>query len=218
MPEVGKIPEIPAMDQNRAENFQKIKPEQHHSLPEIQKSIKDIFNENIEREKKYYTDYTDRLKLTPAEESPDGTWAGVRGESKYIPSGETDRGNTVKGALALKSLDGVKYENAEPDFSKCAEAIVEIKNMTDIRAQNFAQADESCAKLWNSQCKDGKSDWSARDVKNWRKENQCSWHECCDTKTMQLVPQNIHDFFRHSGGVAECKARDGIRTGGEFDA
>ena len=34
---------------------------------------------------------------------------------------------------------------------------------------------------------------------------------------MQLVPYEVHSYCGHSGGVAECKARDAKNNGGEFD-
>lgn len=75
----------------------------------------------------------------------------------------------------------------------------------------------NCAEQWNIEKKDGRIDWDAADVRDWRRENNCSWHECCDTRTMMLVPTEIHGYFRHSGGVAECKARDNADVGGGFD-
>ena len=54
------------------------------------------------------------------------------------------------------------------------------------------------------------------EVREYRRESKLSWHERCDMKTMDLVHQDIHTFFSHSGGVAECKARDNAK-GGDFD-
>ena len=140
---------------------------------------------------------------------------------------------SVLAKLEEKGLDGINYRNGEPDFSECAEAIVEIDNMTENRHNyedaegneqlgNFAQADIQCAKQWTEEGRvkaDGSKTWTERDVKTWRHENQCSWHECCDTKTMQLVSQDIHgsDKFSHSGGCAECRIRDAVDNGGGFD-
>lgn len=59
------------------------------------------------------------------------------------------------------------------------------------------------------------TDWSAEKVEEYRKANKLTWHERCDCQTMDLVPTKLHDYFKHSGGVAECKIRDGI--GGKFD-
>lgn len=175
-----------------------------------------------------FTSYEDRLKHTPNEVSDLGSWEGERGESKFIPNPNSETGCIAKNKLSEYGMDGVEYKYAEPDFSHCSEATVTIDNMTQNRENyidkdgnyqlgNFAQADFKCADLWNSIGRDGKTDWSASDIREWRRENQYSWHECCDTSTMQLVSRDIHGTFKHSGGVAECKLRDSINLGDEFD-
>ena len=145
--------------------------------------------------------YEERLKQTPAE-GDRGHWTGERGESKYIPTDEE-----VKDILADYGMDGIDYKDGIPDFSKCSEATVEIDNMSSDRkgkGGNFEQCDEKCAEQWNAEARDGKTDWTARDVANWRRENHYSWHECNDRKTCQLVPTKVNDYFGHLGGVGEC--------------
>lgn len=142
--------------------------------------------------------YEERLKQTPAE-GDRGSWTGERGESKYIPTNEE-----VKEILADYGMDGVDYKDGIPDFSKCSEATVEIDDMSSNRNKNFEQCDEKCAEQWNAEARDGKTDWTARDVANWRRENHYSWHECNDRKTCQLVSTKVNDYFGHLGGVGEC--------------
>ena len=89
--------------------------------------------------------------------------------------------------------------------------------MTENRAKNFRQCDENCAKEWNDEFKNGKSDWTPRDVAKWREENTYSWHERNDMKTCDLVPTKINAYFGHLGGVSECKKRDVSDNGGGFD-
>lgn len=64
--------------------------------------------------------------------------------------------------------------------------------------------------------KDGRTDWTEKEVDKWRHnpEHHCIWHETSDAKTMNLVPEEIHKFFTHAGGVVMCKIRDG---GNKFD-
>ena len=69
---------------------------------------------------------------------------------------------------------------------------------------NFTQADIKLAKLWCSENINGKSDWTARDVASYRKNNNLTWHEKCDTITMVLVRSEINAYFKHIGGVSEC--------------
>lgn len=145
--------------------------------------------------------YEERLKQTPAE-GDRGHWTGERGESKYIPTDEE-----VKEILADYGMDGVDYKNGIPDFSNCAEATVEIDNMSSDRkgkGGNFEQCNQKCAEQWNAEARDGKTDWTARDVADWYRDNHYSWHECNDRKTCQLVPTKVNDYFGHLGGVGEC--------------
>lgn len=175
-----------------------------------------------------FNSYEDRLGCTPKEDSVLGSWEAERGESKFTPNEETPEGKAALEKLEEKGQDGIEYKNAEPNFSKCAEATVEIDNMTENRYDyyeadgtlqqgNFSQADVKCSEKWNSEAKNGRTDWTAREVYDWRHDNNCSWHERCDTKTMDLVPYEIHSQCKHLGGVSECKVRDSIDIGGEFD-
>lgn len=182
--------------------------------------------EQYEVKNEKFTDYQDRLDKTPKENSSNGDWVGNRGESKFIPNGLTEKTRAALDKLKEKGQDGVEYRDAEPDFGPVAEETVEIDNMTEHRDDyydsdgtkmdgNFSQADQACAKKWNESAKDGKTDWTARDVSDWRKDNNCSWHERQDCKTMDLVDRDVHETCTHSGGVAECKAKN--NSGGGFD-
>ena len=208
-------------------SYRDIKPESDISVSEANKYWDDIYSRMSEVLYRYYTSSEDRLSRTPLD-SPRGHWEGERGESKYVPSHETEEGKAACDKLEEKGMDGIEYNNGEPDFSKCAEATVEISDMTENRSDyydgdgnlkrgNFSQADLKCEEQWNESQRDGKTDWKAEDVRNWRRENGFSWHERCDTRTMDLVPQEIHGYFSHSGGCAECKTRDAADLGGGFD-
>lgn len=198
------------------ENFRKIKPESNITVGES----RSFFEGKFKEDRQYYTSLEERIDRTPVEDSPNGSWTGVRGESKYIPSPETEKGRAAIAKLAEYGQDGIHYKHGEPDFSKCSEGTVEIDHMSAKRYDNFAQADLKLSEQWNTEKREGRCNWTDADVEDYRKNNRLSWHECCDTKTMHLVSQDIHgastSVFLHSGGVAECKARDRL-LGGEFD-
>ena len=161
----------------------------------------------------FLSTHKERVDRTPSENSDRGEWTGDRGESTYIPSDEK-----MKELLAQYGMEGIEYKDGIPDFSQCSECTVEIDNMTENRYSNFAQCDEKCAEQWNKEGRDGKTDWTARDVQKWRSENGYSWHERNDMKTCDLVPTEVNDYFGHLGGVAECKKRDAEQNiGGDFD-
>ena len=213
MREIGDNPSSSELKISDNGSFKEIKPVQDISEKDAAKTLDSAISEIKNSESGFYTDYLDRFRATPREDSPNGSWKGERGESKFVPNPETEQGQKAAEVLKANNLDGIEYRNGEPDFSGCAESTVSIDNMTSDRVSNFAQADVKCAELWSSENKDEKGDWSARDVSNYRHENRFSWHERCDTKTMDLVSMDVHTFFKHSGGVAECKARDNIWGG-----
>lgn len=170
----------------------------------------------------FISSYKERLDYVPRENSTNvrGQWSGERGESLFVPNSEYKEGQGAAQKLEEYQLDGIEYHDAVPDFSKCAEDSVEI-DMTANRYNgngNFEKASTACAEKWNSEGYQGKTNWTPRDVDNYRAEHNMTWHECPDRKTCQMVPREIHDFFTHTGGVFECKkniARDTV--GGGFD-
>lgn len=154
-------------------------------------------------ESDYPSSYKERIDRTPRENSDRGKWTGDRGESTFISSDEE-----MQKLLAQFGLDGIEYKDGIPDFSKCSACTVGIDNMSENRYGkdgNFAQCDSKCAEQWNNEGRAGKTDRTARDVKEWREINGYSWHERNDMKTCDLIPTEINDYFGHLGGVAECK-------------
>ena len=158
-----------------------------------------------------------RLERVPRDDNPALQWEGNRGESECVPRDNNAEGRAIAEILAKYGLHGIEYKDALPDFSKCAEASVEIPNMTKDRFSNYLQADTKGAELWNKQCRDGRTDWKPGDLKTWRSDNQYSWHERSDMRTCDLVPSEINQQFRHMGGVAECKQREEASLKGGFD-
>lgn len=228
-----KMPEINEIKKPEPEGFKDIKPEKGTTVETAKEVWNDKFSqmeekninvdktENIQEFGPKYNDMNHMEKFVPADPSEKGYWEGEKGESKFIPNTDTEAGLKAKQKLSEFGMDGVEYINHEPDFSKCAEATVRIDNMTDIRARNFEQADIRCAEKWNAEQKNGKTDWDKYSVSEWRHDNNCVWHERCDTKTMDLLSRDIHNtdaqIFIHSGGVAECRTRDAKAIGGGFD-
>ena len=159
----------------------------------------------------YPSTYKERLDRTPTTDNSHGKWSGDRGESMFIPT--ADR---VREILRNKGLKGIEYKNGIPDFDLIAEAKVIIQGMSQHRHSligengerivgNYEKADIECAKAWNLKQRDGKDDWTHRDVKKWREANEYTWHEHNDMKTCSLVPTEAHDVCRHLGGVSEIK-------------
>lgn len=228
MSEINRKSEIFKEQKPEETAFKEIKPETDMTVSDAKTFVDSLFKETQDISDGYYNSYETRSKNLPVD-GVRGKWEGERGESKYVPSAETEEGKAAKEKLAEKGQNGVEYNYAEPDFSKSAEATVEIDNMTEHRNDyidadgnsqlgNYSQADAKCAEQWNASNKDGEPDLTAIDVRDWRRENRCSWHERCDMRTMDLVSWDIHNYFGHYGGVSECKVRDAADiNGGGFD-
>lgn len=210
--EIPKV-ESPEIRDPESNGFKEIKPENGMNVEKADELNNKQLDTNPDAG--YYTSPKERCDQTPVN---NGDWEGDRGESVFKPDGNSEASEKAKEKLAEYGLEGIEYKNMIPDFSECAEAKVQIEGMTENRDENFQKADIECAKKFNEQAKDGKTDWTPREVSDYRnrEDNHLTWHEDNDTKTMYLVPTEIHEFFRHSGGVAECKKRDNI-DGGDFD-
>lgn len=166
----------------------------------------------------YPSTYKERVDRTPRDDGERGEWQGERGESVFIPN-ESE----IIAILDEYGIEGIEYKNGIPDFSPCSESTVEIENMTDNRSgppvegSNFQQCDQKCAEQWNAQARDGRTDWTARDVANWRRENGYSWHERNDMKTCDLIPTKVNAYFGHLGGVGEYIRSSNYQEEGVFD-
>jgi hypothetical protein len=179
-----------------------------HFDPDKRIENKEIYGDKFYVSKKERIDFADKRSR--------GEWMGEHGNSVFRPSDPDARR-----ALEKYGQTGIEYRDGNPDFSKVSEATVKITGMNENRlTNNFPKADNECAKLWNKEGKFGKNDWTAREVKEWRKEKRYSWHERTDRTTMDLVQRDIHDECKHYGGVAECKRFEksyGLYQGGKFD-
>ena len=139
-----------------------------------------------------------------------GDWDGIPGDSTWypdrddIPPQNNPAGRTWGEILDEHGLQGVPFDNLEPDFSEVSEGTVEIEEFSENRYQNFTQADEKLAQQWTEEQHGGKS-WSPQDVREYRNDNNLTWHERSDMKTMDLVPADVHGNVPHSGGVYEAK-------------
>jgi len=186
----------------------------------------DLSNEQIEEKREYLTSPQERVDQTPREGAR-GNWEGERGDSKFVANPEYSSynenkkseniitGQDVNNKLNSYGMDGVEYKNGFPNFDKCSETDVKI-DMTSDRDTNFRNADKECAKKWNAEGKDGKTDWTSRDVENYRKDNYMSWHEKEDKTTCQMIDRDIHGYFGHAGGRWECDKAENV-NGGVFD-
>ena len=147
---------------------------------------------------KFNTPYTSkkfRIDHTPREDSDKGKWTGERGESEFV----LDEPLECTNKTVVKK---VNYQNGVPDFSDCAVAEVKVDHITDIRTSNYRSADQALASKWSAMRHEGHR-WSSAQVKQYRIENNLTWHEMSNMTHMQLVPTEVNSTFSHCGGVTE---------------
>lgn len=132
----------------------------------------------------------DRIKQTPTTNLV--TWSGERGKTYARPI-DTD----MQELLKKYGVKHIRYrKDGEPDFKPVSVAQIRIDDMTSSRNHNFSRADEVYAK------RIGKT---PKEIRELRKREGLTWHEDSDMEHMYLVKSKINAYFKHSGGVSECK-------------
>lgn len=188
-----------------------------NDIKDVIKKVGDRIDSIVSPEQSTYEERLGRCPLNNVE------WTGERGDSLCI-----SKNPEIRKACEKAGVSGIEYRDAIPDFSPVAKETVQIKNMNSSIENYFdpetgekiegcyAQEDRALSEKWNKEGHEGRKDWTASDVRNYRLENNLTWHECNDMKTCRLVPTDIHKAFIHLGGRAECARRDG-ESGGKFD-
>ena len=202
-----RMPE--AVDQHELQdrNHGAFNPDRRIDISHVTDAIADVFIPD-RRIGKLYTSRDERISQA---EGTDGKWSGEPGNSWVRPNLDTEAGRAAANKLAEYGLKDVRFRDGVVDFSKCCEESATIPNMTSKIGSNRRQALDAVAEKWNEQGKtqDDGSKWTRDAVAGWASKNGLEFHECSDMKTCQFVPAEIHAYFKHFGGRAECKIRDG---------
>lgn len=200
--------EAPHKSENTATTFN---PDRRIDVSRVGKAIENVFNPDA-RIGKLYTDRQDRVDQAKGTKCE---WTGDPGDSSAIPLTDTPEGRAAADRLAERGQKEVRYRDGVVDFGPSSLATVQIEGMTKNRLPvgddcgNYKRAYEALAEKWNEERpKADGTRWTAQDIKKWAKSENLSPHECSDMKTVQFVPREIHSYFKHFGGVAECKARE----------
>lgn len=131
-----------------------------------------------------------------------GIWEGEKGNSKWIPDDDyhpklaNPENKSWSDIKAEYDIEGIEYKGGEPDFECVSKGEVKIDEFTEQRYKNFTQADIKEAE---------KRGCSPSEVREWRQENNYTWHELDDCSSMQKVPSIVHNNMPHSGGISEIK-------------
>lgn len=137
-----------------------------------------------------------------------GKWSGEPGNSTWKPDPEitpsnrnysNTEGKTWGEILDKYGIEGIHFNNGEPNFSEISKATVKIDDFSDARygaGGNFDQADKKIAQQIGC---------TKEEVRQWRIENNYTWHERSDCKTMDKIPREIHGNIAHSGGISKMR-------------
>lgn len=117
-------------------------------------------------------------------------------------------------------IDYVSYSHKEPDFApfeqtfdkekleeflsaKYGEAVtldnipeghLTLECMGTDRADTYGKAYDYCIDVLGGKV-------TKKDLQEFMSENDLTWHECGDRKTIRLVPSEINQVFTHTGGI-----------------
>ena len=145
-----------------------------------------------------------------------GEWLGERGDSEwvmddeFVPNLNNPEGLSIGEIKERYDFDAVQYKGKEPDFSPFLDekiGEIELDEFSHERTGNGGTYDLAIQKASE------KTGLSASEIKDYIKENNLTWHECADRKTIQLIPTIINSTFKHSGGISMEKS---INALGEY--
>lgn len=95
--------------------------------------------------------------------------------------------------------DRVMYDGNEPDFSQFEDTKLRHVELTDFSINRdgkdgtFHQAEQMVS------LREG---MTINEVRDYMKNNNLTWHECGDCKTVRAVPTVINSAFKHTGGIS----------------
>jgi hypothetical protein len=101
-------------------------------------------------------------------------------------AGRTYPAEKLPDNLRAKYPNGVRFtEDGHPDFRPYAVKEVQVKGLEGNTKSDFTRADQA-----------------AGIPQEYRVTNRLVWHHHQNGKTMQLVPGDLHEEVRHTGGQA----------------
>ena len=163
-----------------------------------------------------------RIKKTPAPSNKNVEFTNkeLRGNSLCVPK---ESNKELKEILEKSGVSGIEYKNGVPDFSPTSMAELEIQNMRGgrgiagklARDSNFSKANKNLVEQIKQSPElaskygftEGQKITSAG-IEDYMKNNKMTWHELNDMKTMQMVPSQVNNQFKHLGGIGEINIRN----------
>lgn len=174
----------------------------NHLVPRFAQNLNTKITSFSEADKAFSSKSIHLPKEVGAGGEVQGTWSGERGNSNWqvnkdiVPKQCNKENKSFGEILKPYKVNSIEFKNGEPNFKKFSEATVKIGNFTDNRQRNFAQADMQLAKQRGI---------SPKEAKEFRTNNNLTWHEGNDCNTLDLVNSSVHANIPHSGGISQYK-------------
>jgi hypothetical protein len=117
-----------------------------------------------------------------------GTWSGTPGHSDFIPA------NPAEFGLAADAR--IPFRNGYPDFSEWSRGTLEVPGLTGSHNHDWPLICEQLARE--------KQLPSISAARRWLQQRHVALHHA-GGNTVQLVPLDLHDGIRHTGGAWELR-------------
>ena len=156
---------------------------------------------------KLYTSMAERLYLVSL---TDAEFTGTEKDFLMKPNLDSPKGREALRRMQEFGVNEIRCVKGVVDFSTVSAAQTTIEGMTSDLDKNKRLGFKAFAEQFNNErpLPNGEH-WDEAKVKEFAQENELEFHECSDMRTVQLVPREIHRYFKHYGGRAECRIRDG---------
>ena len=136
-----------------------------------------------------------------------GEWLGEAGNSEfvldsdYIPSGRgvNSEGLTISEILKDYDVDGVTYQNKEPDFSPFIDSEIGAATLDSFSESRTGK--DGTYSLASSKAAENLG-VTSKEIDSMMEDRNLTWHECSDRKTVIPIPTDINAAFKHSGGIS----------------
>lgn len=192
------------VDIDKSELTEKAK-EQISELKELHENLSgEDLTESVDSAIKKVLDASVRTDHLPSENN--GNWvSGTRGNGKFVLNDsaviKVKDGIYVTGKLLKEKygLDGVIYKDNDPDFKPYAISnnivtTVPVDNMPTNRNKSYRLAEQYCAEKFGL---------TRKQVRQYMEENNLTWHETPDRKSIMPIPTEINAAYTHTGGISK---------------
>ena len=131
--------------------------------------------------------------------------SGTRGNGKFVLHDNAvimvKEGVYVTGKMLKEKygFDGVAYKDNDPDFKPYAVSndtvtTVPVNKMPTNRNESYRLAEKYCSEKFGI---------SRKQVRQYMEENNLTWHETPDRKSIMPIPTEINAAYKHTGGISK---------------